>query len=140
MYKNLAFINGILLAVMIFFNGMLSRITGPYLSTLIFHLLGFFVILAISAVMKNRLPNITKVPPFLILPGILGVITIFLNNICIPQIGISLTAGLSLYGQLLISGVVDHFGLFGMPVNRFSKRKIPGFLCISLGVVLMIFL
>jgi len=140
LYKNLAFINGILLAVMIFFNRMLSGITGPYLSTLIFHLLGFLLILAISAVMKNRLPNMRKASILTLLPGVLGVITILLNNICIPQIGISLTAGLSLYGQLLMSCVVDHFGLFGMPVSRFSKRKMPGFLCISLGVVLMIFL
>lgn len=138
MYKNLALVNGILLAVMIFFNGMLSGITGPYMSTLIFHVLGFLLILLISLLKKNRLSNLREVPLMLFLPGVLSVVTILLNNICIPQIGITLTTGVSLYGQLVMSGLVEHFGLFGMPVNRFRKEKIPGFSIISLGIIVMI--
>ncbi|WP_346889257.1 DMT family transporter [Clostridium sp. UBA1056] len=138
MYKNLALLNGVILAIMIFFNGMLSSITGPYMSTLIFHVLGFILILAISMVKKNNIVNFKKVPLMFFLPGILSVITILLNNICIPQIGITLTIGISLYGQLIMSIFVEHFGLFGMPVNKFRKEKILGFSIITLGTVVMI--
>lgn len=138
MYKNLALLNGVMLAIMIFFNGMLSNITGPYMSTLIFHVLGFILILAISMVKKNNIVNFKKVPLMFFLPGILSVITILLNNICIPQIGITLTIGISLYGQLIMSIFVEHFGLFGMPVNKFKKEKILGFSIITLGTVVMI--
>ena len=138
MYKNLALLNGVMLAIMIFFNGMLSNITGPYMSTLIFHVLGFILILAISMVKKNNIVNFKKVPPMFFLPGILSVITILLNNICIPQIGITLTIGISLYGQLIMSIFVEHFGFFGMPVNKFKKEKILGFSIITLGTVVMI--
>ena len=138
MYKNLALLNGVILAIMIFFNGMLSSITGPYMSTLIFHVLGFILILAISMVKKNNIVSFKKVPLMFFLPGILSVITILLNNICIPQIGITLTIGISLYGQLIMSIFVEHFGLFGMPVNKFRKEKILGFSIITLGTVVMI--
>jgi transporter family-2 protein len=138
MYKNLALINGVLLAIMIFFNGMLSSITGPYLSTLLFHVLGLFIILVLSLIRKNRL-FILNIPILFFLPGLLSVITILLNNLCIPQIGITLTIGISLYGQLVMSSVIEHFGLYGMPMNRFKKEKILGMSIISLGIIVMIF-
>lgn len=138
MYKSLALVNGIFLAIMVFFNGMIANITGPYMSTLIFHVLGFILILIISIIKKNNLPNLKKVPLLLFLPGILGVITILLNNISIPRIGLTLSIGITLFGQLIMSSLVEHFGLFGMPVNRFKKEKILGFLTISLGIIVMI--
>lgn len=138
MYKNLALINGVILAIMVFLNGMLAGITGPYMSTLIFHVLGFVLIIIISVIKKNRLSNLKEVPLVFFLPGILSVITILLNNICIPQIGITLAIGITLFGQLVISSLVEHFGLFGMPINRLKKEKIAGFSIISLGIVIMI--
>ncbi|MDF2548287.1 MAG: hypothetical protein K0R93_3185 [Anaerosolibacter sp.] len=138
MYKNLALINGILLAIMVFFNGMLANITGPYISTLIFHVLGFIVIMMISLIKKNRLSNLKSIPLIFMLPGIFSVITIFLNNIAIPQIGLTLAIGVTLFGQLVMSSLVEHLGLFGMPVNRFKKEKILGFSIISLGIIVMI--
>lgn len=138
MYKNLALINGILLAVMVFLNGMLSGITGPYISTLIFHVLGLILILIIATAKKNKLSNFKEIPLMLFLPGILNVITILLNNIAIPRIGLTLSTGVTLFGQLVMSSLVEHFGLFGMPVNRFKKGKILGFSAISLGIIAMI--
>ncbi|MEJ8552985.1 DMT family transporter [Tepidibacter sp. Z1-5] len=138
MYKNLGIITGIILAIMLFFNGMLASITGPYMSTLIFHVVGLIIIMMISIGTKNKLPNITKIPVLFLLPGVLSVLTILLNNICIPQIGVTLVVGISLFGQLMMSNVVDHFGMFGMPVNKFKKEKIIGFSIISLGIIFMI--
>lgn len=138
MYKNLAIINGVLLAIMVFYNGMISNITGPYISTLIFHVLGFSLIIVISIIKKNKLSNLKQVPLVLFLPGILSVITILLNNISIPEIGLTLAIGVTLFGQLAMSSLVEHFGLFGMPVNKFKKEKILGFSIISLGIIFMI--
>lgn len=63
MYKNLALINGVILAIMVFFNGMLASRTGPYMSTLIYHILGFFFIIIISIIKKNRLSNVSVKQP-----------------------------------------------------------------------------
>ena len=138
MYKNLALINGVILAIMVFFNGMLASITGPYMSTLIYHVLGLVLIIFISIVKKNKLSNLKEVPLIFLLPGILSVITILLNNISIPKIGVTLAVGVGLFGQLVMSSFVEHFGLFGMTANKIKKEKILGLSVISLGIIFMI--
>jgi transporter family-2 protein len=140
MYKNLTVFNGMLLAVMIFFNGMISSKVGPIVGTLIFHVLGLILVFAISIFKKNKLPKLKKVSRISYLPGMMSVITILLNNLCIPQLGVTLTVGISLFGQLVISGLIGHWGLFGMPVYRFRKVKILGFSMISGGILIMMLL
>ncbi|WP_411169371.1 DMT family transporter [Clostridium sp. MB05] len=138
MYTNLAFVNGIILAIMIFLNGILANIIGPYMSTLVFHLLGLILIIIISIIKKNKFSNLKKIPLLLFIPGILSVITIFLNNICIPKIGLTLTIGITLFGQIIMSSFVEHFGLFGMPINKFKKEKLLELSIISIGMIFMI--
>lgn len=138
MYKDLALINGLILAIMVFLNGMLASITGPYMSTLIYHVLGLLLIIFISIIKKNRLSNLKEVPLIFLLPGILSVITILLNNISIPKVGVTLAVGVGLFGQLVMSSFVEHFGLFGMPANKIKKEKILGLSIISLGIIFMI--
>jgi len=138
MYKNLAFINGVILAIMIFLNGMLASVTGPYMSTLIFHILGFILIIIISMIKRNKFSNLKYIPFMLFLPGVLSVITILFNNISIPKIGLTLVIGVTLFGQLVMSSLVEHFGLFGMPINGFKKEKLLGFSIILIGIIVMI--
>ncbi|NFD29230.1 DMT family transporter [Clostridium botulinum] len=139
-YRNLAVLNGILLAIMIFLNGVLSEKIGLYISTLIYHVLGLLLILLVSIVRKNKLPKFNKIPIILFLPGILSVLVIFLNNLSSSKIGITLTAGMGLFGQLVISALIDHFGLFGVQVNKMRKEKILSFSLIITGLIFMILL
>ena len=83
MYKGLGLTAGILLAIMIFFNGMVSNILGASLSTLIFHIIGLISIVIISVIRRNKLFDIRKIPIIFFLPGALSVIVVSLNNICI---------------------------------------------------------
>lgn len=139
-YKNLAVLNGVLLAIMIFLNGVLSKRIGLYISTLIYHVLGLLLILLVSIIVKNKLPKFNKIPAILFLPGILSVFVIFLNSLSSSKIGITLTAGMGLFGQLVLSTLIDHFGLFGMPVNKLRKEKILSFSIIISGLIFMIIL
>ncbi|WP_425445909.1 DMT family transporter [Dethiothermospora halolimnae] len=138
MYKGLTLITGILLAIMLFFNGMLSGVVGPYFSNLIFHIIAVFFIVILSLITKNKWSNIKKAPKIFFLPGILSVSVIVLNNICIPKLGITLTVGISLFSQLIVSNIIDHFGIFHMPVIKFKPKKLIGFSIILLGIVAMI--
>lgn len=140
MYGNLAVLNGILLAIMIFLNSVLSKKIGLYNSTLIHHIFGFILILLISIIRKNKLPKFNQIPIFLFIPGILSVLVIFLNSICSSKIGITLTAGMGLFGQLVISTLIDHFGLFGMPVMKLRKENILSFSLIIAGLICIIIL
>lgn len=137
-YKNLAVINGSLLAIMIFFNGVIAAKIGLYASTLIYHTFGFILILLISIVRNNKLPKLNAISSDLFIPGILSVLVIFLNNLSTSRVGITLTAGMGLFGQLVISAIVDHFGLFGMPVSKLRKENILSFSLIITGLIFII--
>lgn len=138
MYKNIALFNGVMLALMVFVSGMLSNQLGPYISTFIFHIVGLIFILIISYFKRNKYSKWHTIPHIFFLPGVLSVITLLFNNITVPKIGISLSIGISLLGQLIMSSFVDHFGLFHMPKVRFHKEKIFGFSIILLGIIIMI--
>ncbi|NFD32028.1 EamA-like transporter family protein, partial [Clostridium botulinum] len=96
--------------------------------------------LLVSIVRKNKLPKFNKIPIILFLPGILSVLVIFLNNLSSSKIEITLTAGMGLFGQLVISTLIDHFGLFGVQVNKMRKEKILSFSLIITGLIFMILL
>ncbi|NLK43666.1 MAG: EamA-like transporter family protein, partial [Tissierellia bacterium] len=59
------------------------------------------------------------------------------NNICFSNLGASLTLSLGVFGQLLLSSVIDHFGLMGMDVYKFQPKKLIGFSIILIGIVIM---
>lgn len=140
MYKALAFGIGTIIAIMVSINGLLATITGPYFSNFIYHLLGLFLILIGFIVKKNKEFNLKVIPIIFFLPGILSVVVVVLNNICISQLGVTLTIAISLFGQLIISALIDNYGLFKMTIIKFRKEKLIGYSFISIGIVLMILL
>ncbi|TCO74610.1 DMT family transporter [Marinisporobacter balticus] len=140
MYKGLALKSGVLLAMMLFLNGMLGGVIGPYYSNLIFHLIGLLLICMIAVIRKNQWVKLNEIPKMFFLPGILSALIVLLNNICIPKLGITLVVGISLFGQLIVSNLIDHYGLFEMEVKRFKKEKLVGFSIILVGMFAMLFL
>jgi bacterial/archaeal transporter family-2 protein len=140
MYKSLAGISGILIAFAIFLNGILASEAGAYVSNLAFHFIGMAVILIISIIKKNQWFEIKKIPILFIMPGLLNVLTVVLNSICMNELGITITIGVSMLGQLILSNIIDHFGLLNMPVIPFRKEKLIGFSILSAGLIAMIWL
>lgn len=140
MVKHLAWMNGMLLALMIFLNGVVSSYIGAYLGTLIFHMMGFILLIVIAAFNRHSILDFSQLKPYFLLPGILSVTTITLNNLAIPQIGLTIAVGLTLFGQLVMSTVVEHFGLLGYPQNPLRLKKVIGFVFICLGILAMIVL
>ena len=46
--------------------------------------------------------------------GAIGVLMVLFSNICFAQLGASLTLSLTVFGELVMSCIIDHFGLLGM--------------------------
>lgn len=137
MYRLYSALIGVLITIMILFNGVLSQRLGNYSSTVVIHLLGF---LAISFILfiKNIKISISKdIPIYLYSGGILGVFTILFNNISFNYLGASLTLALGLLGQSISSLVIDHYGWLGMKVTKFKKEKLLGLIIISIGIIIM---
>lgn len=137
MYNFLAAFSGALIAIMITFNGALSKAVGNYTSSVIIHIVGLVSIIVVLILSKSKFNLIKSAPIYLYSAGAIGVFTVVFNNLSFSALGVSITLALGLLGQSLSSIIIDHFGIWGMKVIRFEKKKIIGLLLISLGILIM---
>ncbi|MCF6460422.1 MULTISPECIES: DMT family transporter [unclassified Clostridium] len=138
MYKVNAVFIGLLIAIMVTVNGVLSGYVGDYLGVLIIHIVGFISISLILIFRKKKFDLKKDIPIYLFSGGAVGVFLVSFNNICFKNLGVSLTLSLGLFGQSIASVIIDHFGLLGMEVNKFNSKKIIGFILILVGLIIML--
>ncbi|MBZ9687235.1 DMT family transporter [Clostridium estertheticum] len=138
MYKASAVLIGILIAIMVTFNGVLANYTDQYKSILIIHVVGLIVLIIILLLKKEKLKFKKDIPIYLFSGGLIGVFVVFLNNLCFNSLGASLTLSLGIFGQLVLACFIDHYGLFGLNIYKFNKKKIIGFFIILSGLITMI--
>ena len=138
MYKTSAVFIGILIAIMVTFNGVLSKYTDQYVSILIIHGVGLIAVIAILIYKKKKFRISKNIPLYLFSAGLIGVFMVFLNNLCFNLLGASLTLSLGIFGQLVLACFIDHFGLFGLNIYKFKKKKVIGFFIILSGLIIMI--
>lgn len=140
MYNILSLLIGMLIAIMVAFNGQLSSGIGNYFSLVVIHVLGYLALLIFMIVKKIKIPFKLTQPVWLYSAGTITVFTVMFNNLAYPVLGVSLPVALGLLGQTVTSLVFDHFGLLGMPVVKFNKKKIIGISIIICGVLIMTFM
>ncbi len=74
---------------------------------------------------------------YLYLGGLCGIVIISTPVFLIPRIGVTLTIAAMIVGQLLLSAVIDHFGLFNFPVIKINLPRIAGIVLLLAGVILV---
>ena len=137
MYNILALVIGALISIMISFNSGLEGYVGSTYSVVIIHAVGLISILIVAAVKKEKIVIKEAIPVYLFLGGIFGVMLTLVNIITIGGIGVALTTALAVFGQLVFSSLVDHFGLFGLTKYEFNPKKLVGFFIVLCGLVIM---
>jgi transporter family-2 protein len=128
---------GALIAVMIMINGTLSNALGNYTSTIFIHIIGLFAITIVLLASRQKLVIKKGIPFYLYSAGAIGVFTVLFNNLTFSSLGVSLTLALGLLGQSITSIIIDHFGLLGMKVTKYQKKKFIGLIFIISGIVIM---
>lgn len=128
---------GVLIAIMVMINGTLSNKTNNYTSIVIIHIVGLISIILVLIFTKTKFKLKKGIPLYLYSAGAIGVFTVLFNNISFSTLGVSLSLSLGLLGQSITSIAIDHFGLMGMKINRFEKKKIIGLVFITIGIVVM---
>ena len=137
MYNILALLIGALISIMISFNSGLEGYVGSTYSVVIIHAVGLIAILIVAAIKKEKIVIKEAIPFYLFLGGIFGVMLTLVNIITIGGIGVALTTALAVFGQLVFSSLVDHFGLFGLTKYEFNPKKLVGFFIVLVGLVIM---
>jgi len=123
---------------MVAFNGGLTSFYGVYSATVIIHVVGLVLIVAIVLSKRERFfPG--RFAWFLYLGGAIGVLTTVFNNFSFGRISVSAILALGLFGQAVGGLVIDQYGLFGMRKHPFSRQKVIGLLLILAGIAAMIY-
>jgi transporter family-2 protein len=133
---------GAILPVQAVLNTKLGKQTGgPLISSMLSFLVGLIALLIINLVANysalSNMKLLSVSPWYLWMGGLLGAIyvtcVIFVNQ----QQGVALTFALVVAGQIFVSLVIDHYGLFGSIIRPVSIPKIIGALLIIAGLVLI---
>ena len=122
---------------MISFNSGLEGYVGSTYSVVLIHAIGLIAILIVAAIKKEKMVIKEAIPFYLFLGGIFGVMLTLVNVITIGSIGVALTTALAVFGQLVFSSLVDHFGLFGLTKYEFNPKKLVGLFIVFVGLVIM---
>jgi len=139
MYKSLAAITGMLVAVMILGNGILTEYIGNTSSVVFVNGTGLICMIIIILVTKEKWKSIKGVHLFYLFGGVTGIITVYTTNISFLALGATVTLMVSMIGRIAISTVIDHFGLMGMEKYPFKPVKLVGLSIMAVGLILIIF-
>ena len=83
------------------------------------------------------IPQVMSAPKVLLLGGFLGCIYIIANILFIPYVGVFKMLVSVLIGQVLVSLIIDHIGLFGVPKQAIDFRRIIGAALVVTGIVVI---
>jgi len=137
MYYILSLLSGVLIAVMIAFNGGLSELYGLHWATVFIHFSGLTAI-GVILLAKRKNPFARRYPWFLYLGGAVGVLNVVFANFAFARISVSAIMALGLLGQSVSGLIIDHYGLVGMPKHRISRGNLAGLVLILGGIAAML--
>ena len=69
--------------------------------------------------------------------GLLGAFYVASLIVLAPRLGLALTFGLTVAGQMVMSLIMDHYGWLGLPVQAISWQRVLGIALIVGGVLLV---
>ena len=120
-------------------NKMAAFVGSPILAAFVSFLVGtvaLFVYVLLSGVPLANLAGVRDAPAIAWAGGLLGAFFVAAAVTLVPRLGVAMTFSLIIAGQMIVTLVIDHFGLLGVPVKEVSLARLGGILLITAGVVL----
>ena len=82
-------------------------------------------------------PALSHAPWWLWLGGLGGATYVLFAILLAHRLGAALLSAAGILGQLSASLLIDHYGWFGVPVQRLSAERLVGLVLLVVGVVLI---
>ena len=137
----MAIVAGAMLAVQAGLNSGLGKAVGSAVyGALISFVAGGIALFAYCLATGVQLGSIRKaleLPWYYWMGGVLGGFYVFAIIVLAPRLGVAVTIGLTVAGQMIFSLVIDHYGLLGIPVHPINWLRILGVSAIIGGVILL---
>lgn len=121
-------------------NKMSGAVASPILAALVSFLVGSTTILIYALLTGEKVSNLSMAKdaaPSAWLGGVLGAFFVASTIILLPRLGVVLTISLVIAGQLVMSVIIDHYGLLGLPVKAVSLPRIAGVVLVAIGAILI---
>ncbi|MEM1337607.1 MAG: DMT family transporter [Bacteroidota bacterium] len=137
----LAIIAGAVLPLQAGLNVQLGKsVHQPIFAAFASFLIGTIGLLIYLLVLKFDFTTVTQtksVSPVVWLAGILGAFYVAVVIILAPRLGVALTFVLVVAGQMVVSLILDHYGLLGLPIKHINWQRLIGVLFLVAGVLLI---
>ncbi len=88
-----------------------------------------------GSALKPTLSQLNEIPVWLWVGGLLGVYAITASIYTAPKLGFLTFTGLVLFGQVIMSMLLDHFGLIGVEKNPVNWQRLLGAILIAIGII-----
>lgn len=119
-------------------NGALGKRIGVYESSFFSFLVGTVVLLAVVLIFgKGSLSGLSGIPKWQLIGGVLGAFIVTSMIISVPKIGVASAVFAVMLGQMMISIIIDNFGLFNVPVIPFDLYRLLGVMLMIVGLMLI---
>ena len=121
-------------------NKMADAVGSPILSAFISFLVGTVALFVYALISGSPIANLSSAkdaPAIAWIGGLLGAFFVTAAVILVPRLGVAMTFSLIIAGQMIVTLIIDHFGLLGVPVKEVSLAQVAGIILIAGGVVLI---
>lgn len=137
LYYLLLLLAGALQGVMVSLNGQLGNYYSMFAICFFVHGIALILLLAYLLAKRTKL-DFRGAPWYVYLVGIFGIAIVASSSWCTLKVGASVMLAISTAGQIISSQLIDQFGFFGMPVQKFRAKQLPGYLLLAAGVALVV--
>jgi len=140
-YLALALITGALIPIQAATNAAFSKSIGnPSITGLMVFIVGLVGMILFILISRTSFPapqQLVSAPLYSYLGGIIVATYVVMITILVPRIGVGTAIGLIVTGQIICAVIIDHFGLFNLPVRSINPTRISGVLVMIGGVYLV---
>lgn len=118
---------------------MISQRLGMLESVFIVHLGGMLVVLLPLLFMGGgKLSQWRQLPWYTLGAGAFGLVVISAISYTLPRVGVAAAIMTIVAGQLLVSAILDHYGLLGAMVRPLDTTRVLGLAVVMFGVWLTV--
>jgi bacterial/archaeal transporter family-2 protein len=122
-------------------NSRLGKSIGAIQAASFSFIVGTFALVSISFFLRGGLGSFAKlgeVPWWALVGGLLGAVYVFVALEAVRTLGASGLTAVVITGQVVISVLIDRFGLLGIAKSSIGPQRILGLVLLILGVVLVV--
>lgn len=119
-------------------NAALSKKVGLFESSFVSFSIGTLTLLLVVLCFgKGNLREVTNVPWWQFLGGLLGAVYVTTMILGVPRIGVTTVMVATLAGQLATGLLIDHYGFFGVQPRPIDWQRLSGLALLMLAIWLI---